>query len=296
MPAAVRTILSGTEQRMARYRAVYALCYLLGGLLAISMLLPLAWVFLAALKEPAEIMRVPPTLLPARWDWTSFAEAWRRYQIPRMALNTTVVYLGYVASRLMVITLAAYALARLAVPFRRVIYMVFLATLMLPDQALLVPKYLVIASLPVIKVSLINTWWALWLPAGVSSFQLLLMKGFFDDIPRDLSEAARIDGASEVRTLWSIILPNSKPIVAVVAIFAFFEIWNNFFWQRLILTAQAKWTMAVMVWFHTYTIGGNPALNVQLAGACISIVPPLVLFLVFQRFITQGITMTGLKG
>ena len=291
-----RTILSEGEYRVGSYRLVYGICYALAIVLALTMLLPIAWVFLASLKQPAEIMHVPPTLLPHTWNWQAFADAWKRYQVPKMAFNTTAVYLGYVASRLFVITLAAYALSRLPVPFRRGFYMVFLATLMLPDQALLVPKYLVVASLPILKISLIDTWWSLWLPAGVNSFQLLLMKGFFDDIPKDLSEAARIDGASETRTLWSVILPNSKPIVAVVAIFAFFEIWNNFFWQRLVLVSQAKWTMAVMVWYHTYTIGGNPPLNVQLAGACMSIVPPLILFLIFQRYITQGITMTGLKG
>ena len=291
-----RTILSDGERRVPQYRLVYGVCYALGVLLALSMLFPIAWVFFSALKDSSEIMRVPGTFLPSTWNWTSFTEAWTKYQIPRMVFNTVVVYLGFLVSRLFVVTLAAYALSRLPVPFRRTIYMIFLATLMLPATALLVPQYLVVAELPLIKVSLIDTWWSLWLPAGVSSMQLLLMKGFFDDIPKELSEAAKIDGASETRTLRSVILPNAKPIVAVVAIFAFFEVWNNFFWQRLVLISQQKWTMAVMVWYRTYTIGGNPPLNVQLAGACMSIVPPLLLFLIFQRFITQGITMTGLKG
>jgi multiple sugar transport system permease protein len=296
MASRTRTIVSDAEHRVATFRVLYVVFYCAGILLALSMIYPIVWVFFSALKDSSEILRVPPSLLPKQWNWASFPEAWLRYQVPRMALNTTLVYAGFLVSRLFVITLAAYALSRLPLPFRGFIYMVFLATLMLPSAAYLVPQYLVIQDLPIFHISLYDTWWALWLPAGASSLQLLLMKGFFDDIPRELSEAARIDGASETRTLWNVILPNSKPIIAVVAIFAFFEVWNNFFWQRLILPSQAKWTMAVMMWYRTFTIGGNPPLNVQLAGMCLSIIPPLVLFLVFQRHITQGITMTGLKG
>jgi multiple sugar transport system permease protein len=291
-----RTILSENEYAIPRYRLVYLVCYLGGILLALSMIYPVLWVFFSALKDSSEIFRVPPTFLPKTWDWSSFSEAWQRYQVPRMAFNTAVVYAGFAASRLFVITLAAYALSRLPLPARGSIYMLFLATLMLPAAAYLVPQYLVIQRLPLLRISLYDTWWALWIPAGASSFQLLLMKGFFDEIPKELSEAAKIDGASEVRTLWRVILPNAKPIVAVVAIFAFFEVWNNFFWQRLILPSQGKWTMAVMLWYRTFTIGGNPPMNVQLAGMCLSIVPPLLLFLFFQKYITQGITMTGLKG
>jgi multiple sugar transport system permease protein len=296
MGARGRSILSEGEYRVPRYRIVYLVCSCAGILLAVSMIYPVVWVFFSALKDSSEIFKVPPSFLPSSWDWASFGEAWYSYQIPRMALNTTAVYLGFVASRLVVITLAAYALSRLPLPGRGLIYMVFLATLMLPAAAYLVPQYLVIQRLPILGISLYDTWWALWIPAGASSFQLLLMKGFFDEIPKELTEAAKIDGAWEGRTLWCVILPNSKPILAVVAIFAFFEVWNNFFWQRLILPSQGKWTMAVMMWYRTFTIGGNPPMNVQLAGMCLSIVPPLMLSLFFQKYITQGITMTGLKG
>jgi multiple sugar transport system permease protein len=291
-----RGILSDQDFRNPGYRAVYALFIVVAALLSLIMVYPFFWVFVSAAKQSNEIARVPPTFLPTRWEWGNFEAAWRSYQIPRMFMNTALVYIGFVVSRLLVITPAAYALSRLHLPFRRGFYMLFLATLMLPEAAYLVPKYLVIQELPIIKVSLYDTWWALWLPAGASSMQLLLMKGFFDEIPREISEAGRIDGASELRILRSLIIPNARPIVSVICIFAFMEVWNNFFWQRLILPSQPKWTMAVMLWYRTFAIGGNPPMNVQLAGMFISIIPPLVLFLIFQRAITQGITMTGLKG
>lgn len=296
MEKRTRGILSPNDYRAPVYHAVYILFLAVAVLLAAVMLAPILWVFLSAAKESAEFMRMPPTLVPSKWHWENFAAAWKSYQVPRMLLNTAAVYLGYVISRLLVITPAAYALARLRLPWRRGFYMIFLATLMLPAMAYLVPQYLVIQSLPLIKVSLYDTWWALWLPAGASSMQLLLMKGFFDEIPRELSEASRIDGASEIRILRSVILPSAKPIMAVICIFAFLEVWNNFFWQRLILPSQARWTMAVMLWYRSFRIGGNPPMNVQLAGMFISIIPPLAMFMVFQRYITEGVTMTGLKG
>lgn len=291
-----RGILSSVDLRNPLSRAGYAAFVLIALALAVVMIYPFFWVLASALKESREIMRMPPTLLPARLRWESFAEAWTIYQIPRMFMNTAIVYVGFAASRLVVITLAAYSLARLPLPFRRTLYMVFLATLMLPAAAYLVPQYLVIQRLPVFGISLYDSWWALWLPAGASAMQLLLMKGFFDEIPRELSEAGRIDGASELRILANVILPNSRPIVAVVCIFSFFDVWNNFFWQMLILPTQSRWTMAVMLWYRSFTIGGTPPMNVQLAGMFISTLPPLLLFLLFQRFITQGLTMTGLKG
>jgi ABC-type glycerol-3-phosphate transport system permease component len=254
---APRGVLSAIDHRNPGYRAVYFVFLLVAVLLACTMLVPILWIFLSAMKEPAEIVRVPPALLPKTIRWDGFYAAWKSYQIPRMFLNTAIVYVGFVVSRLFVITLAAYSLSRLKLPFRRGFYMIFLATLMLPAAAYLVPQYLVIQELPLIKVSLYDSWWALWLPAGASSMQLLLMKGFFDEIPKDLSEAGRIDGASELGILRRIILPNAQPIIAVVCIFAFLEVWNNFFWQRLILPSQARWTMAVMLWYRSFTSGAT---------------------------------------
>ncbi len=296
MAEKTRGILSAIDYRNPSNKIAYTGFLLGAAVLAVIMMYPIFWVFVSAMKESSEIVRMPPTFLPKTWRWENFQEAWKSYQVPRMVGNTAAVYVGFVVSRLLVITLAAYSLSRLRLPFRRGFYMMFLATLMLPAAAYLVPQYLVIQELPIIKVSLYDTWWALWLPAGASSMQLLLMKGFFDEIPRELSEAGRIDGASELRILGRLILPNSKPIIAVVSIFAFMEVWNNFFWQRLILPSQARWTMAVMLWYRSFTIGGNPPMNVQLAGMTLSIIPPLVLFMIFQKYITQGVTMTGLKG
>ena len=286
----IRGLLSPNEYRRAGYRAVYSACVLLAVVLAIVMLYPVIWVFLSSLKTPAEIYRNPPTVVPSVADWGNFAEAWRIYQIPRMFLNTALVFLGFILSRLTVVSLSAYALSRLDIPFRRTIYLIIMSTLALPTFAYLIPSYLVIKNL-----GLYDTWWALWIPAGASAFQILIVKNFFDGIPKELSEASRMDGASDMRILWSVILPLSKPVVAAISIFSFLEVWNNFFWQRLIFNDPKIWTMPVMVFFQSFTIGGNPPINVQLAGMFLSLLPPLVVFVLFQKNITNGVTMTGIK-
>ncbi len=207
-----------------------------------------------------------------------------------MFLNTTLVFLGFIVSRLAVVTMAAYALSRLDVPFRNGIYLIIMSTLALPTLAYLIPSYLVVKDL-----GLYNSWWALWVPAGASAFQILIVKNFFDGIPKELSEASRMDGANDLRILWSVVLPLSRPVLAAISIFSFLEVWNNFFWQQLIFSDPAIWTMPVMLYVKSFTIGGNPPINVQLAGMFISLIPPLIIFVLFQRNITNGVTMTGMK-
>lgn len=286
----VRGILSPNEYRRPGYRLVYYLCLALALGLALVMLYPVLWVLLSALKTPVEIYRNPPTLVPTEAAWGNFAQAWVSYEIPRMFLNTFVVFLGFIVSRLAVVTMAAYALSRLDVPFRNGIYLIILSTLALPTFAYLIPSYLVIKDL-----GLYNSWWALWIPAGASAFQILIVKNFFDGIPKELSEASRMDGAHDLRILWSVVLPLSRPVLAAISIFSFLEVWNTFFWQHLIFSDMKIWTMPVMLYFKSFTIGGNPPINVQLAGMFISLLPPLVIFLFFQKNITNGVTMTGIK-
>lgn len=288
---APRGILSTNEYRSPRYRGFYATCLLVGTAMALIMIFPILWVFLSGLKPAADIYKLPQTLLPSTPQWENFAEAWRVYEIPRIVLNSFLVFLGVLASKLIVITLAAYSLSKLELPLKNAIYLVFLATLMLPASAYLVPSYVVIKDL-----GLYDSWWALWLPAGANSMQLLLMKGFFDGIPKELSEASYMDGATDGRILRSVVLPNAKPILAVISIFTFLDVWNNFFWQRLILPSPKNWTMAIELWYRSFVIGANPAMNIQLAGMFISLIPPLALFLLFQKYITEGVTLSGIKG
>jgi multiple sugar transport system permease protein len=291
-----RGILSPNEYKNPGMKLAYGAFLAVALALTVIMFYPFFWVLTGALKNSSEIYLTPPTFLPVDWRWDNFAKAWDSYKFPQMVWNTLVLFAGYFASKVLVITLSAYALSRMKLPFRRGFYLVFLATLMLPTVAYLVPTYLVIQKLPGFSFGLIDTNWSIWLPAGADSFALLLVKGFFDDIPKELSEASRIDGASEFRILTRIIVPLSKPILAVIGIFSFLTIWNDFFWQKLMLIDPETWTISVMLWYRSAVVGATPAINVQLAAMSLSILPPMLLFLLTQKNITTGVSMTGIKG
>ncbi|WP_052078393.1 carbohydrate ABC transporter permease [Spirochaeta lutea] len=291
MANTLRGILSFNEYRQPRNRAAYILFFIMAVLLSLVMVFPLIWVFLTSLKAPADVYKIPVTLLPETWNLGNFATAWRSFRFPLMLFNTFAVYLATLTARLLVVLLAAYSLSKLKVPFRRTIYLLFLSTLVLPVFSYIIPSFLVINAF-----GLYDNWLALILPGAASSFPLLLAKGFMDEMPIELCESARIDGSSELRILWSIILPIAKPVIAVISILAFLEVWNNFFWPQLVITSSEKWTMPIMLWYRTSVIGGNPPMNIQLAGMFFSILPPLILFMFFQRYITEGVTFAGIKG
>src|SRR5262249_17774372 len=158
---------------------VYALLFGAALLLTLVMFYPFVWVFSSALKGPDEIYTIPQTVLPAHWLWDNFAKAWDFYEFPRVMLNTLVLFAGYFVSKLVVLSLAAYALSRLRLPFRWGFYLTFLATLMMPPVAYLVPSYMVMRDVPLFHVNLIDSYFSIWLPAAADSFSLLLLKGFF---------------------------------------------------------------------------------------------------------------------
>lgn len=287
-----RSIISKFDRRKFSVKIGYFLCYLIAVGLAVSTFYPLFWVFFGALKDAGEIFQVPPTFLPKDFLWGNFVQAWSVYEIPKVILNTFYVFLGVIGVKLVVLSAAAYAISHLKVPFRKTFYLVFLATLILPFFAYIIPTYLVMD-----KLRLLDTYWALWLPAGADSFSLLLLKGFFDGIPKELFEAARIDGASEARILGRIVIPISKPILAVLAIFAFMNVWKDFIWQQIILPSAGKWTISVALFYHSLNkIGATLPYNIQLAAMLLSTIPPMLIFLFFQKYLIGGITFSGLKG
>jgi multiple sugar transport system permease protein len=167
-----------------------------------------------------------------------------------------------------------------------------LATLMLPVSALLVPTYLTVTDVPLIHVNLINTPWAVWLPAAANAFNIFILKRFFDQIPQELMDSARIDGAGPVRVLVSVILPLSRPVLAVVSIFAVVGVWKDFLWPLIVLPDPAKQPITVAL---NRLAEFLPA-NQMYAGMVIASIPLLVLFLVFQRHIIAGLTAGSLKG
>jgi multiple sugar transport system permease protein len=206
--------------------------------------------------------------------------------------NTLVVVVGSWAIQLAVDVPAAYALSKLRPRLGRAILALMLATLMLPASALLVPTYMTVADLPILHVNLINTPLAIWLPAAASAFNIYVLKRFFDQVPDDLLDAARIDGAGPITTMWHIVLPLSRPILAVVSIFAVVAAWKDFIWPLLVFPDPGKQTVSVAL----QRVAPDVPINYLLAGLVLASVPMVVAFIVFQRQILAGLTAGGVKG
>jgi multiple sugar transport system permease protein len=288
-----RTLVSAAQRRGARARAVYWLVF--GGVLlafTFAFLFPLYWAVTGAMKSSVELAQTPPTPLPRAWHPGTYRTAWSGLDLARYLRNTVVVVAGAWAVQLAVDVPAAYALSKLRLRLGKPILALMLATLMLPASALLVPTYLTVANLPILHVNLINTPLAIWLPAAANAFNIYVLKRFFDQVAEELLDAARIDGAGPVTTMWHIVLPLSRPILAVVSIFAVVAAWKDFIWPLLVFPDPAKQTVSVAV----ARVAPDVPINYLLAGLVLASVPMVVAFIAFQRHILAGLTAGGLKG
>ncbi|ALV32293.1 carbohydrate ABC transporter permease [Streptomyces sp. CdTB01] len=283
-----RTLVSPAVLARPRGRALYWSVFTAVVLLfALAFLFPVYWMVTGAMKSPDEIARTPPTLVPERWHLGGYTDAWDLMQLPQHLWNTVVQAAGAWACQLVFCTAAAYALSKLRPAFGKVILGGILATLMVPAQALVVPKYLTVADL-----GLLNDPVAIWLPAVANAFNLYLLKRFFDQLPRDVLEAAEIDGAGKLRTLWSIVLPMSRPVLGVVSIFALVAVWQDFLWPLMVFSDTDKQPISVAL----VQLSQNIQLTVLIAAMVIASIPMVALFLVFQRHIIAGISAGSTKG
>jgi multiple sugar transport system permease protein len=190
------------------------------------------------------------------------------------------------------LTLAAYALSKLKPVLGKVILGAVLATLMVPASALLVPKYLTVADVPFVGANLLNSPLAVWLPAVANAFNLYLLKRFFDQIPVETMEAAKLDGAGALRTLCSIVLPMARPVLGVVSIFAIVATWQDFLWPLLVFTQTGRQPISVAV----VQLQANLPMDLTLAALVLASVPMVTVFLIFQRHIVAGISAGSVKG
>lgn len=291
--SATRTLVSPATLARPRGKAVYWTVFAAVVLLfALAFLFPVYWMVTGALKSPDEIARTPPTLVPKQWHLGGYTDAWDLMQLPEHLWNTVVQAAGAWAFQIVFCTAAAYALSKLKPAFGNVVLGGILATLMVPAQALVVPKYLTVADLPFIHTSLLNDPLAIWLPAVANAFNLYLLKRFFDQLPRDVLEAAEMDGAGKLRTLWSIVLPMSRPVLGVVSIFALVAVWQDFLWPLMVFSDTGKQPISVAL----VQLSQNIQLTVLIAAMVIASIPMVALFLIFQRHIIAGISAGSTKG
>lgn len=253
-------------------------------------MVPVFWTILTSLKTGPQTLAVPPVwIFPPQWS--NYLEVLKLVPFQNYALNSAIVVSGVVVGTLLSCSLSAYGFARLRAPGRDAIFMVLMATMMLPATVTLVPTYIAFN-----KIGWINTFLPLIVPAFFgSAFFIFMFRQFYLGIPRELEEAARIDGAGYFRIWWSIFLPMSLPVIATVTVFTFVGTYNDFFGPLIYLTDESKWTVSVAL----STFGGSPRIGPQLhmlgAATMIAALPSIVVFLFAQRYYTAGISVAGVN-
>lgn len=258
--------------------------------LVVAGLGPLVWLGLAAVSPTQDLIREPFAFFTSGVvQWENIGIAWERGRIGHYLLNTAVLALGSTVATLIVSTTAAFVITVLKPKWGRLLSGAILATLFVPGIVALVPLYLTVRELPVFGVSLLNTPWAVWLPAAATAFNVLIIARFLESIPADLYDAARIDGAGALRILGSIVLPLSRPILGVVGLLAVVASWKDYLWPLLVLPDPDKQPVSVAL----PRLAAQTELSVQMAALFLSLIIPVVLFLIFQRQFLRGASMAG---
>jgi multiple sugar transport system permease protein len=268
----------------------YALLYALLAVFSLFMLLPFAFALTGSLKPEPEVFAVPIRWLPSSPQWQNYALPFLTSSFGRYFLNSAIVALVQTFSPLLLCSLAGYSLAKFQYPGRTLIFVFILSTIMLPTQVTLVPLFLIIKEL-----GWVNTYAGLIAPGLATTFGTFLMRQFFLSTPSEYMDAARIDGASEPRIFWTIMLPLCRPALSALAIFSFTGAWNSFLWPLVVVNQDELRTVPLGIVFY---IGEQraPQYGQLLAVAVIATLPVLLLFLVMQREFIRGAAMSGLKG
>jgi multiple sugar transport system permease protein len=288
-----RTLISNAQlNRRSGRRLYWILLALVVVLFTVVFIGPFYWMVTGALKSGAEVAQTPPTLVPKHAEWGNYKDAWNQADLGRLLLNTLWYAFGALAFQLVFDTAAAYALSKLRPFGGKLVLGAMLATLMVPSTVLIIPQYVTVLDLPLVHWNLVDTPWAIWLPAVTNAFSIFLLKRFFDSIPDDLMAAAAIDGASSLRTLWSIILPMSRPILGVVSILTVTGVWKDFLWPLLVEPTAANRTVNVGI----YAFSNGLPQNTVIAAAVIAAIPTVVFFLILQKNIIAGLTTGGIRG
>lgn len=259
-----------------------------GGLLVVSMLLPFLWMLGTSLMDELEVYRYPPPLLPAAPRFTNYPDALTALPFGRFFVNSAIFSAGVVAGQLITSTTMAYAFARLSFPWRDRLFFATLATIMVPAIVLLIPRFLIINAL-----GWVDSYQGLIATELVSVWGVFLLRQFFLTIPRDLEDAARLDGAGEWTVFFRVVLPLSMPALATLALFAFVDAWKNFLWPLIATRSLGMRVVEVgIAQFHGFYYSNWPY---QMAAAVAALIPLVVVFVLAQRYFVRGIQLTGLK-
>jgi multiple sugar transport system permease protein len=278
--------LSVRLRRAGRATIIYGL------LIALSFvfMIPLFWMMSTSLKSRWDVFTYPPQWIPAHPQWQNFLEVFQRVTFLRYALNTTFLVFANLAGQLIAVPLAAYAFARLRFPGRDVIFFIVLATMMVPSQVTMIPLFAIFQ-----KLHLVNTYWPLILPAfGGGAFFIFLLRQYMKTLPRDLDDAARIDGAGTWGILYRVILPLCKPPLTILVVYTFWGVWNDFLHPLIYLNDSSKFTLQLGLAFFRGRF--DVEWNLLMAATLMTVMPLLVVYFLVQDQLIGGVASVGIKG
>lgn len=249
---------------------------------------PIVWIFSGAFKAPSEIFAYPPAFISKDITINNFIVLFRDYNFLRYIANSFIVAISVSLIAIFVHAMAAYSLARLNIPARNLIFIIFISTMFIPSYGVVIPRYLVTESL-----NWVDTYWGLIIPSVPHAFGIFALRQFFLTIPRELEEAAMIDGASKIRIFFTIILPLSKGILITLIILFFVYTWDDFYWPLVVTNSESmRVTQVALAHFRSRFL---TRWELIMAGSVISLIPTFIIFFVFQRYLVKGVKTSGLK-
>ncbi len=277
----------GPYVRKRRINGWVVLSYVLLTVGALAMVFPFAWMLISSFKEYRDILSFQ--IWPERFTLANYVEVITQTSFPRWFFNSVVVAVGTTASVLFFCSLVGYVLAKMTFPFKNLIFILILSTLMVPTEMLVIPWFVMSAD-----NGWVNTYWGLMFPGLIPGFGVFLMRQFFQTLPRDLFDAGRIDGVSEFGLFWRLGLPLVGPGMAALGIFAFIGNWNAFLWPLIVGQSAAMRTVPVGI--SNFSGEATTQWNLIMAASSLAIVPVLIVFVIFQKQIIEGVVLTGVKG
>jgi multiple sugar transport system permease protein len=282
------------ERTAARIGSTRPVLYLVAAVLALSFVVPFIWTASTSLKQIKELYQFPPVLMPESPQWGNYVTVWTRVPFGQWVINTIIIATSAVAGTLATASLVAYSFARYKYPGRDAFFIVTLSTMMLPAEVTIIPQYLGFREL-----GLLDTLWPLIIPSwlGGGAFYIFLLRQFFMTIPRDLDDAAKIDGANGFQIFLNVMLPLAKPALATVAVIAFIAHWDEFLRPLIYLNSNEKFPLSVgLRYFNNRGNETDPLDHLLMAAALMVTVPCLVLFFCTQRYFVKGVITSGIKG
>jgi multiple sugar transport system permease protein len=255
---------------------------------AMLSLFPLYWLFTSSFKFSADVVKMPPDWFPKTVTISNYVDVFNNQPAFRWALNSLTVSLVSTFSLIIVSCLAAYAFSKLQFKGKNIIFVIFISSLMVPKEVMIVPLFRLIQDM-----GMVNSVHGMIWPNVATAFGVFLLKGFFDSVPNSLRESAKIDGASELTILFKIMLPIVKPGIGALFILHFVDVWNDYLWQLVV--GQETNAKTLMVGIATLMQDLNPNFAYKMAGATVAAIPMLVIFILFQRYFTRGISAGSVK-